>query len=519
MSLSPAVCAQAAAPVKPAAKKDVKPPAETDAEKQQAARKQLALDLIKRSYALDEQVADRSRLGLLNTQISVASKLDKELARAWAHELFERALEDKNTTAQFMAINALSRDDPEEGMSMLVQLDAAALAPNDHEFPGAGAVTMTPRFLFKDFAHKNGKAAMPKILATANAMGNKGRYPYAGVMAAAVETKDDGLIEHTARQLLARYQQRIDPDVAGFDFAEMLNYSQGQWPKELLKTAVELAVAGLQNYPVNDGNKSYSMKLQVGDGSATAHGPVEMGLLYIAYLIKRTDPELWTILLKTYPNLSAAPEGGPGAPHSTWTMSVSSFDDKTPPTIEEQKHEALMEIRRQVFDDPDKAEKIIHALSDPATRAEAAAIAAQLTADRYPEKSAAFAAEAERATSEIKDPKIQFKSACAQLHSDAANNNRAAIPDDLDKTFQLADKVMRKTRDEGHDTGYLISPLVEAAHDAIKLDPELTIAHIESIYLPYEKAQLLTAAASALATPVVVKPLPAKVEEAEKQAN
>jgi hypothetical protein len=61
---------------------------------------------------------------------------------------------------------------------------------------------------------------------------------------------------------------------------------------------------------------------------------------------------------------------------------------------------------------------------------------------------------------------------------------------------------MRKRRDDGKDTGDLVGPLADAVHAAIKIEPELTIAQVDLIYLPFEKAMLLMAAASALAGPV-----------------
>jgi hypothetical protein len=72
------------------------------------------------------------------------------------------------------------------------------------------------------------------------------------------------------------------------------------------------------------------------------------------------------------------------------------------------------------------------------------------------------------------------------------------MQDDLDEAFQLADKVMRKVRDEKRDVSDLMNSLAEAVQEAINIDPELVVAHIELVYLPYEKAQMLTAVASAL---------------------
>jgi hypothetical protein len=78
---------------------------------------------------------------------------------------------------------------------------------------------------------------------------------------------------------------------------------------------------------------------------------------------------------------------------------------------------------------------------------------------------------------------------------------------------------MRKRRDEGKDMGDLVGPLVEAVHEAIKIEPELTVAHIEMIYLPFEKAMMLAAAASALAGPVPVQKNPTHENRSSRETG
>jgi hypothetical protein len=189
-------------------------------------------------------------------------------------------------------------------------------------------------------------------------------------------------------------------------------------------------------------------------------------------------------------------------------------------SAEEQKRQTLMEIRQLVWTDLDKAEKTISAIADPAIRSEALTYAAQAASHKNPEKSAVFAAEAEKAAAQVDNPIVRFQSACARLHSDAMNKDHEATVEGLEKTFQLADKVMRKTRDDGKETSFLIMPLVEAVNEAVKVEPELTVAHIESVYLAFEKAQLLTSAASALASaPRPIRSPAPNPDSQDKQAN
>jgi hypothetical protein len=152
-----------------------------------------------------------------------------------------------------------------------------------------------------------GKKSFPKVLEKAELLGGEGRYPYAGVMAAAIETKDDAFIERTAKQLLDRFPNRLDLASAVFDFELMLNGTESHWPKSLLKPAIEVAVDGVRQYPMNDKNKAVEAIYTTADASATVHGMVETGLLRIASLAKRVEPELWAKVLDDYPNLSTGP--------------------------------------------------------------------------------------------------------------------------------------------------------------------------------------------------------------------
>jgi hypothetical protein len=346
-----------------------------------------------------------------------------------------------------------------------------------------------------------GIKALPEIFEIADLLGEKGRYPYSGVMAAAIASKDESAIDHAARKLLVRFQQRLDPSTAGFDFAEMLNSSESRWPKDILLPAIETAVEGVEQYPENDTNREFETKYSIADASVTAHGPVQMGLLRIAWLVKRYEPELWVKMVREHPNLATVPADGFGRPGGMMMLSFGRASSQDTPPEERTHDRVLSEIDILVATHPDKASAAISTIMDPDLRAEALSFAAQQLASVNPQKSAQFAAQAEQVAASVKNPERQFQAACARLRSDATNKNLAVIPGDLDTAFQLADKVMRKTQDEGEDTGYVITPLVVAVGDAAKVEPELTVAHIEMVYLPFEKAQMLMVAATALAGP------------------
>jgi hypothetical protein len=301
---------------------------------------------------------------------------------------------------------------------------------------------------------------------------------------------------------LTRFQQGLDPAFVGFDFAEMLSESERFWPKELLKPAIEAAVAGVRKYPVTDANKKYGLVSRTAGGSAsTAKGPVEMGLLQIAPLIKRVDPELWMQLTKTYPNLSNVPAEGDRSQVVSTTMYLNNDSLGNTPSAEGQKLRSVSEMYRLSTEDPEKAIKAISAIPDSATRVDVFSFAAKYWGDKDPALSAQFAAAAEKASAKVEDIEVQFQSACARLYSDAAKKDSGAVAEDMERAFQLGDKVLRQSRDEGEGTGDLIRPLLEAVTQTMKIEPDMTVAHIELIFLPYEKAELLTEAASVLAGP------------------
>ena len=462
---------------------------------------QLGLNLLKEAHALNQQLTDQERFDLLTGQIQTAGRYDTQLAGQWARELLELAKQGRVHSpgmVQMLAVNSVAESDPEEAIRLLELVDEDAIAPRENEYPGATIATKVPKNIFLTLVRGDGKKAMPTIRAVANSLGSKGRYPYSGVMAAALETRDNNVIATTTRQILTRFQQRIDSPVIAFDFAEMLNSSESKWPKDQLQAAIEAAVDGLEQYPINDFNKGFETTYTADRKSATAHGPVEIGLLTIAWLIKRNEPELWTKLLKKYPNLATFPSNAFGNGAYRMTLRISRDDSSTPPTPEDMKTDLMLEIRRLLAENTDKGMATINNIADPATKAEALSMASEQLTRSDPQRAAQLAAEADQIVAKLKDTELEFRSACARLKADAVTGNRSAMQDDLDEAFQLADKVMRKARDEKRDVSDLMNSLAEAVQEAIKIDPGLVVAHIELVYLPYEKAQMLTAIASAL---------------------
>jgi hypothetical protein len=274
-----------------------------------AARKALALDLIKQSHALNDQLEDGEKVGLLNDQTKFAMATDRKLGREWAHELFDlgaRVDSDSGRQAQMRATEILSREYPEEALATLEQIDPKILAPGKTEVFGSFfEFDEAERQVFLSAVTHKLKDALPRITHVASTLGDKGRYPYWPVMSAAIAIHDPETTENISKMLLARFQQRVDAPFAVFEFSETLRWTEPQWPKELMKPAIEAVVDILQRYPVDENSPKITRVIITPQGSATTvRGPSEIELTRMRPLMKRQHPALLERLTKTYPILA-----------------------------------------------------------------------------------------------------------------------------------------------------------------------------------------------------------------------
>jgi len=480
-------------------------PKKTAAEKEAELKKQRALDLVQRSHAIDTELNGMALLDVLYPQILAAAWLgERPLAARWAHELFDLGptLEPKlGARAQLAAITAVAKADAADAVSLLERVEPAYLLPPANQLQGEDQPqTSTMVIALGEYARQNGKTAMPKVLAVASTLGDRGRYPYNAIIRASHVLKDPPTDERTTTLLLTRFQQRIDPPGAAFEFASMLIYAKDFWPKETLKLAVEAAVDGIVSYPVDDVSRNFELTLKTAKGAAALNGPIEIGLLRLMPLIISVSPKRAEQLHQAYPNL-ANPIVVEMDPKDNATL-MSFRPSKTPSTnAKVQRREAIDEYREMASVDPDKAAKAIAAIPDASLRADTAAEVAQDMLDQDPAKAAQFSVIAEQGASAIDDSMRKFQALCARLQMDAVNKQRAAVVEELDAAFRMGDKLLRKAHEDGEETHEITSYLEAAVGETIKLEPDLTSAQIETVYLPYDRARLLIVAAHGL-TPV-----------------
>lgn len=465
------------------------------------ARKALALDLIKQSHALNDQLEDDEKVGLLNDQARCAMAADKKLAREWAHELFDLGTlmdSDSGRQAQMRATELLSREYPEEALATLEQIDPKILAPGKTEVLGTFfEFYEAERHVFLSAVTHKLKDALPRITHVASTLGSKGRYPYWPVMSAAIAIDNPETTENVAKMLLARFQQRVDAPFAVFEFSKTLRFTESQWPKELMKPAIEAVVDILQRYPIDENSPKITRVIITPQGSATTvRGPSEIELARMRRLMKRQHPALLERLTKTYPILAdpAATALGSGI------QIIESIEYRNSGTAR-YKPRAIYSLKDQIRDDPSKAEEIISSISDPELRAEALAFASYTFSFTDPERAARLAEEAEKVAAQVENSLSKLQALCVRIRSDAAAGYHSEVVAKLDQAFLMADKLMRKAIEDGDSTFEVQRSLIEAVSETVKVEPELTVAHINGVYLPHVRSELLISAAEALFPP------------------
>lgn len=480
-------------------------PQKTDVATKPLRTNPVALDLVQRSHSLNAQLTDEQLTSLFPDQLAVVERLSPSLTHDWVEQMFAHAatLDPRvGASLQLSCIRGISALDGALALSMLQRVDSSFIESSVSSYPMMNKFTTTVTTVMVNAIRKQGKAAFPLVLSSAAALGTKGYYPYSSVMMAALESKGQEITRSTPGSLISRFQQGLDAPVTSIDFAEMLISTQSHWSTDALKSALTLCTRALQQYPNNEINTQYQITINNPHGSVTGNGPVEIVLLRLAPLLKRSLPEDFDKLAEKYAVLSNPVATSEMLPGSKTTITYRLLASSKDLSAEGQKQAVLDQIKKLMWKDPEKVQQAIDALTDPQLRAEALALASENANIAAPERASAFANEAAEAAEGSTDPLVKFRALCEKLRADADSRQHLVVTAELNGVFSLANTLTRRAVDENDQDmkDEITETLKSAITSTVKLEPELTAAKIEEIHIPYEKARLLAAAALSLST-------------------
>lgn len=144
--------------------------------------------LAQQSHDLDHLMQVPLRVHVLGQQAELVWRLDADLGRTWADELFTLSLEAKGNQklrGQSQALGILIRLNPDRALERLHELSM-----DDPEATSAAspAVTGLAHRVFAILAERDGESALPALQQEAERLGRRGYYPYAALGYATMQT-------------------------------------------------------------------------------------------------------------------------------------------------------------------------------------------------------------------------------------------------------------------------------------------------------------------------------------------
>ncbi len=475
------------------------------------------LKLLQQSHDLDQQLPVWDRATLLARQAEMVSRLRPDLGRDWADELFrlssQMKREDQRSFAQNHAMGMSIRLDPDPALELLNSM-------NIQEPPAWAASAPEMQLvqaIFGVLSSRDGVSALPLLEQEAERLGTQGRYPYAALGYAAMQTtlKDWGTDNQHATRVLqsvfdpafARYSQNAHTYFDDFEFARMLDVFAGGLPFETVQPALRMLVKNL--LATNIRKYQFEAKVYTVDGkTARVDNAIDATILVLGSLINR-DPELVRELESTRPQLQLALEYT-----QVGRQRLIEGPARQPPAFysADPAAETLMDALRLSRINPEAAIAKAKQLPDDDKRASTMLEVARSIAGDYPARAADLIAEAQGG---IKpgDDESSVNLISAQAFVAVAQNKKDELHDLLRRGFDLVNRVIL------HQQGASGSPFVVGlgplAQIGMQNDPDLTTTFIETLPPSYMKAELLLGAASAL-DPRTRLPLRSGPQQAEK---
>jgi hypothetical protein len=469
---------------------------------QPADDKSTSVSLLQQSHDLDNLLPPSVRVGLLTRQAEMVSRLNADLGREWAIELFASTLQAKGsrrTYVQSIALRILIQLDPDRALELLHQLST--------EDPEAKSATWPPKTVlaqqvFGILATRDGETALPVLEQEAGRLGLQGQYPYAalGYAALYVSNKYWGndnprairILESVFRPAFARYSQAPRTYFDDYEFGEMLQVLAGGLPFDSVQPALRMLI---KNLLATDTSK-YQFTAEVisaGGQKAVAHNAIDATVLLLASLINR-DPDLTKELESSRPELQKGLDFLKEGQHGSMTFGSGLPPEQGQTASEDEMYQDAIRLS---LSNPAAAISTAEQLSGD-KRANALLQVARSVSRYDPVRAAALIAEVQQGNGPI-DEETSLDIISAQAFVAAAQNNQSALHDSVREGFASSNRMLLEQQGAGRN--YLsipaLSPLV---HIGMEHDPDFTIPFVEGLPASRLKAELLIVAASALST-------------------
>ncbi len=455
--------------------------------------------LLERAYAITRDLPLETRAYLLGWMLDPASRIEPQIAQAWADELFQMAhdLSDpqQRGPAEIQAVDALSRIDVVHALEVFRQMDADIIM-NGRVMP-LDVRDSAARNLFSELLRKKGVPALPVLEQEAQRLAESGAYPYIamGFAADQILHKDRSLAEKMFADAVAAYQQSTPTLVGNAEFVTMLRDSSFYAQRADAQQAVTAVVNNLLSHP-DDGDENFK-KAQLSFQGVAIDTPTDYLLLQLLPVVRRLQPDLLDTVAQSRPALGKAvsmagtmTQGNP-FPHSVGELA--------PPPAANPDQAVVNRIQRAASDDPQAALAISNQLQDPAVRAQALSAVASGMVSKDPQQAAQLLSNAQDLAAKIDDKRKQLQAIIAMAQAGNRMNNQAVLRDSLARGFVLGNELLQLDEDNGTPPSFtLLSPLVRAgAHTQL----ETVVAGIDGIQNLEVKAQLLVLTAQSMPRP------------------
>ena len=464
-----------------------------------AAHKQQIVDLLERSHAANDEVLPDQKATLLARQISMISRLNSDSAEKWAQELFQlgddQPDDQKRARMQVMAIQMVAQGDPEFGLKLLHQIKPVA-ETDSTALVSANMISAAASAVFQGLARQKGESQLPRLRQEALRLAAESQYPYSAMGGVAIELVRDhqrgeggpsdmqgSLMESVFDEAVANYERSVPTWSGNSDFGRMMQRLAYQLPKEKVRHALEAFVNNVQTTP----SPSISVELTSGSRAIQLNDPVEAALYEYTSLLSQFDPELMKQLVESHPKLAQA------------AFSLSSSWSYKSPLGGGPNANQTMRLRAQGMAswNPDSALAMTQSITDPNMRAVTMGSVAERIAGDDSSRAMQLLDQAQKTAGDSQDLKTELQLVASRAEVAQATNNGAMLRESLRKGFEIGDQLLRQEQDnnQGQVSWYMLGSLVQTG---IKSDPDLTLAYINSFFLPYVRAELLMDAAQAL---------------------